>query len=112
MIKVKTCASRYLTLLEATNLHTILRLPTGVFYANGIKINVLFFDKYPAQEEAITKNVWIYDYRTNGHHAFKRKPIKLEHLQEFITCYNANNIHERIETYDPEDLVSIISKLG
>lgn len=89
-------------LLEVTNLHTILRLPTGIFYANGVKANVLFFDNHPAQEEDVTKDVWIYDYRTNVHHTLKRKPMTLEHLQDFITCYNADNIHERVETYDPE----------
>ena len=89
-------------LLEVTNLHTILRLPTGIFYANGVKANVLFFDNHPAQEEAVTKDVWIYDYRTNVHHTLKRKPMTLEHLQDFITCYNADNIHERVETYDSE----------
>lgn len=89
-------------LLEVTNLHTILRLPTGIFYANGVKANVLFFDNHPAQEAAVTKEVWIYDYRTNVHHTLKRKPMTLEHLQDFITCYNADNIHERVETYDPE----------
>lgn len=89
-------------LLEVTNLHTILRLPTGIFYANGVKANVLFFDNHPAQENAVTKDVWIYDYRTNVHHTLKRKPMTLEHLQDFITCYNADNIHERVETYDPE----------
>lgn len=89
-------------LLEVTNLHTILRLPTGIFYANGVKANVLFFDNHPAQEEAVTKEVWIYDYRTNVHHTLKRKPMTLEHLQDFITCYNAGNINERTETYDAE----------
>ena len=59
-------------LLETTELHTILRLPTGIFYANGVKANVLFFDNQPARKEAWTREVWVYDYRTNIHHTLKR----------------------------------------
>ncbi|MDD2219336.1 MAG: N-6 DNA methylase [Desulfoplanes sp.] len=59
-------------LMETTELHTILRLPTGIFYANGVKANVLFFDNRPAQKEPWTKEVWIYDYRTNIHHTLKK----------------------------------------
>lgn len=64
-------------LMETTELHTILRLPTGIFYANGVKANVLFFDNRPAQKEPWTKAVWIYDYRTNIHHTLKKKPMRL-----------------------------------
>ena len=89
-------------LMETTELHTILRLPTGIFYANGVKANVLFFDNRPAQKEPWTKEVWIYDYRTNVHHTLKKKPMRLEHLQDFIACYNAHNRHERTETWNAD----------
>ena len=86
-------------LMETTELHTILRLPTGIFYANGVKANVLFFDNRPAQKEPWTKDVWIYDYRTNIHHTLKKKPMRLEHLQDFIDCYNHENRHKRKATW-------------
>ena len=75
-------------LLETTELHTILRLPTGIFYANGVKANVLFFDNRAASKEPWTKEVWFYDYRTNIHHTLKKKPLRFEDLQDFIACYN------------------------
>ena len=84
-------------LLETTELHTILRLPTGIFYAQGVKANVLFFDNRPASKTAATKEVWYYDYRTNIHHTLKRKP-----LREFINCYNPANRHKRKATWHPE----------
>lgn len=87
-------------LLETTELHTILRLPTGIFYANGVKANVLFFDNRAASKEPWTKEVWIYDYRTNIHHTLKKKPLRFEDLQEFITCYNPANRQKRKETWD------------
>ncbi len=80
-------------LLETTDLHTILRLPTGIFYANGVKANVLFFDGKPSSKEAWTKEVWVYDYRTNIHHTLKKNPLQLEDLKDFITCYNPTNRH-------------------
>jgi type I restriction enzyme M protein len=86
-------------LMKTTELHTILRLPTGIFYANGVKANVLFFDNKPAAKDPWTKEVWIYDYRTNIHHTLKKNPMKLEDLQDFINCYNPNNRRDRIETY-------------
>lgn len=89
-------------LMEVTDLHTILRLPTGIFYANGVKANVLFFDNHVGQEKAITKDIWIYDYRTNVHHTLKKKPMSVEHLRDFIDCYHPSNRHERTETYHPE----------
>lgn len=86
-------------LLDTTDLHTILRLPTGIFYANGIKANVIFFDAKPASKEAQTKEVWIYDYRTNVHHTLKRKPMTYEHLKDFIECYKPGERHKREETW-------------
>jgi type I restriction enzyme M protein len=89
-------------LLENTDLHTILRLPTGIFYANGVKANVLFFDNREASPEPWTKEVWYYDYRTNIHHTLKQKPMRFEDLQDFITCYNPENRHVRKETWNAE----------
>jgi len=89
-------------LLETTDLHTILRLPTGIFYAQGVKANVLFFDNRPAAKEPQTREVWFYDYRTNVHHTLKQKPLRLEDLHEFIACYNPQNRHQRRETWHPE----------
>jgi type I restriction enzyme M protein len=86
-------------LLETTDLHTILRLPTGIFYANGVKANVLFFDGKPSSKNAQTKDIWIYDYHTNIHHTLKKNPLKLEDLQDFIGCYNPKNRHKRKATY-------------
>jgi type I restriction enzyme M protein len=90
-------------LLETTDLHTILRLPTGIFYANGVKANVLFFDGKPSSKEPWTKEVWVYDYRTNIHHTLKKNPLKLSDLKDFIDLYNPENRHKRTETYNPEN---------
>lgn len=89
-------------LLETTELHTILRLPTGIFYANGVKANVLFFDAKPAAKQAWTKEVWIFDYRTNVHHTLKKNPLKPEDLKEFIDCYNPKNRHKRKKTFNAD----------
>jgi type I restriction enzyme M protein len=87
-------------LLENTELHTILRLPTGIFYANGVKANVLFFDNHEANPNAWTQEVWYYDYRTNIHHTLKKKPLRFDDLADFINCYNPENRHDRTETWD------------
>jgi type I restriction enzyme M protein len=89
-------------ILESTNLHTILRLPTGIFYKPGVKANVLFFDNKPASKNPWTKEVWFYDFRTNIHFTLKKNPLRLEDLGDFISCYNASNISKRKETYHPE----------
>lgn len=90
-------------LMKTTELHTILRLPTGIFYKQGVKANVLFFDNKPASKEPWTKEVWIYDFRTNIHFTLKKNPMKLEDLQDFIKCYNPTNRHNRAETYSEEN---------
>ena len=90
-------------LLANTDLHTILRLPTGVFYAQGVKANVIFFDNREASARPWTKQVWYYDYRTNIHHTLKRKPLRYEHLADFIRCYNPQNRHVRTPTWDEKD---------
>lgn len=87
-------------LMETTELHTILRLPTGIFYAQGVKANVLFFDNRAAGKSAATKDVWYYDYRTNIHHTLKRKPLRLDDLKEFVDCYKPGNRHKRKETWN------------
>ena len=89
-------------LLDNTDLHTILRLPTGVFYAQGVKANVIFFDNHEASPNPWTKKVWYYDYRTNIHHTLKKKPLRFEDLQDFIRCYHPQNRWERRETWDAE----------
>lgn len=86
-------------LLETADLHTILRLPTGIFYANGVKANVLFWDGKPASKNPWTKEVWVYDYRTNIHHTLKKNPLKPDDLDDFIKCYNPTNRHKRKETF-------------
>ncbi len=89
-------------LLAVTDLHTILRLPTGIFYANGVKANVIFFDNKPANKDPWTKEIWVYDYRTNVHHTLKKNPLKFEDLKDFITYYNPTNRSKRKETFHPE----------
>jgi len=90
-------------LMEKTDLHTILRLPTGIFYAHGVKANVLFFDAKPASKDTWTKEVWIYDYRTNISHTLKKSPLRYENLKDFVECYNPSNRNERKETWSPEN---------
>ena len=80
-------------LLKHFNLHTILRLPTGIFYAQGVKANVLFF-----QKGTPTKNVWYYDYHTGIKHTLATKPMMRQHLDDFVKCYHAENIAARQET--------------
>jgi type I restriction enzyme M protein len=89
-------------LLETTDLHTILRLPTGIFYANGVKANVLFFDGKQSSKTVQTKDIWVYDYRTNVHHTLKKNPLKLDDLKDFIKLYNPTNPKKRKETYNAE----------
>jgi type I restriction enzyme M protein len=86
-------------LLHECEVHTLLRLPTGLFYAQGVKANVLFFDKKPASETPWTKNLWIYDLRTNKHFTLKTDPLKREDLDEFVKCYNPENRYQREPTW-------------
>jgi type I restriction enzyme M protein len=90
-------------LLKTTELHTILRLPTGIFYAQGVKANVLFFDNKPASKNPWTKDVWIYDYRSNISHTLKKNPMTSEHLQDFVKCYNPKNRNKRTETWSEKN---------
>ncbi|CAJ3666751.1 adenine-specific DNA-methyltransferase [Burkholderia pseudomallei] len=86
-------------LLQQFDVHTLLRLPTGIFYAQGVKANVLFFDAKPAQEAPWTKGLWVYDLRTNMHFTLKTNPLKRANLDEFVECFNAENRHEREATW-------------
>ena len=90
-------------LLETTDLHTILRLPTGIFYKPGVKANVIFFDKRPASPEMQTKEVWIYDFRTNIHFTLKQHPMTEADLEDFVKCYNPENRYERSETWSEDN---------
>ena len=90
-------------LLHTTDLHTILRLPTGIFYKPGVKANVIFFDKRPASPDMQTKEIWIYDFRTNVHFTLKQHPMTDADLLDFIACYNPENRYERKETWSDEN---------
>lgn len=85
-------------LLAQADVHTLLRLPTGIFYAQGVKANVLFFDRKPAREQAWTDKLWIYDLRTNQRFTLKENPLKRADLDDFVSCYNPTNRHERTES--------------
>ena len=90
-------------LLRTCDVHTLLRLPTGIFYAQGVKANVLFFDRKPAREKTWTKKLWIYDLRTNKHFTLKRDPLTRADLDHFVECYNPENRHERASTWSEEN---------
>jgi type I restriction enzyme M protein len=87
-------------LLQQFDVHTLLRLPTGIFYAQGVKANVLFFDAKPAQEAPWTKELWVYDLRTNMHFTLKTNSLKRTHLDEFVKCFDAGNRHQRKANWD------------
>ena len=89
-------------LLETTDLHTVLRLPTGIFYAQGVKANVIFFDNRVAAPTNQTKEVWIYDYRTGISHTLKKSPLREADLADFVACYNPENRHLRKETFSAD----------
>ena len=85
-------------LLKNFNLHTILRLPTGIFYAQGVKANVLFFENCGP-----TKEVWYYDYRTGIKHTLVNNPLRRENFDDFVNLYKADSIERRAETYSSEN---------
>ena len=90
-------------LLKQFDVHTLLRLPTGIFYAQGVKANVLFFDAKPARESAWTERLWVYDLRTNMHFTLKQNPLNRSHLDEFVECFHAENRHHRQETWSEDN---------
>jgi type I restriction enzyme M protein len=85
-------------LLKQADVHTLMRLPTGIFYAQGVKANVLFFNRKPARETAWTEKLWIYDLRTNLHFTLKENPLKRSDLDDFVACYHPENRHLRTES--------------
>lgn len=85
-------------LLEDCDVHTILRLPTGIFYAGGVKANVVFFDRKPASEEPWTRDVWVYDLRTNKHFTLVRHPLTRADLDDFVQSFNASDRTKRVES--------------
>jgi type I restriction enzyme M protein len=98
-------------LLKECDVHTLLRLPTGIFYRPGVKANVLFFDRRPGSETPWTKTLWIYDLRTNQHFTLKQRPLRPENLADFVACYNADDRLRRTETeqfrpYTYEELIA------
>jgi type I restriction enzyme M protein len=91
-------------LLEECDVHTLLRLPTGIFYAQGVKANVLFFDRRTGGEKASTEKLWIYDLRTNMNFTLKTNPLSRDDLNEFVKCYNPKNRHKRKATWSDANL--------
>jgi len=86
-------------LLRDFDLHTMLRLPTGIFYAQGVKANVLFFDKLPAAEQPWTQRLWVYDLRTNQHFTLKQNQLRRKDLDDFVACYAPGKPRsERVES--------------
>jgi type I restriction enzyme M protein len=90
-------------LLHECDVHTLLRLPTGIFYAQGVKANVLFFDRKPASETPWTKQLWIYDLRTNINFTLKQNPLAREDLDDFVACYKPENRHKRKATWSEDN---------
>jgi type I restriction enzyme M protein len=86
-------------LLKECEVHTLLRLPTGIFYAPGVKANVLFFDRRPGADTAWTKTLWVYDLRTNKHFTLKTKRMTRADLDEFVACYRPGDRHIREATW-------------
>ena len=93
-------------LLQECDVHTLLRLPTGVFYAQGVKANVLFFDRKPASETPRTRELWVYDLRTNQHFTLKQNPLRYEHLQDFIAAFAAREESERFKRFSYDELLA------
>ena len=90
-------------LLKQCDVHTLLRLPTGIFYAQGVKANVLFLENKPAQEKPWTKKLWVYDLRTNMHFTLKTNPLKRSDLDEFVTLYKPEDPRAKRRTNWSED---------
>jgi type I restriction enzyme M protein len=85
-------------LLQSCDFHTLMRLPTGIFYSQGVKANVLFFDRKPASETPWTRRLWVYDFRTNQRFTLKERPLARSHLDDFVACYRPGSRHERTES--------------
>jgi type I restriction enzyme M protein len=89
-------------LLKECEVHTLLRLPTGIFYAQGVKANVLFFDRKPAAKTPWTRKLWVYDLRTNQHFTLKTRRMKPSDLEEFVKCFNPKHRGKRKPTFSEE----------
>src|SRR5205823_9853783 len=83
---------------EQADVHTLLRLPTGIFYAQGVKANVLFFDRKPAAEAPWTKQLWVYAFRTTIHHTLRQNPLTQADLGDFVRAFNPEARHKRAES--------------
>jgi type I restriction enzyme M protein len=90
-------------LLQQCDVHTLLRLPTGLFYAQGVKANVLFFDNRPAREQPWTERLWVYDLRTNMRFTLKESPLQRSDLDEFVRVFNADNRRQRVATWSEDN---------
>jgi type I restriction enzyme M protein len=86
-------------LMHECDVHSLLRLPTGIFYAQGVKANVLFFDRKPASPKPWTRKLWVYDLRTNRHFTLKANPLKRDDLDEFVGLYKSGNLGKRKPTW-------------
>ncbi|MBT8223955.1 MAG: type I restriction-modification system subunit M [Dactylosporangium sp.] len=101
-------------LLDEFDLHTILRLPTGIFYAGGVKANVLFFEKRPPRSGGVpnTSKLWVYDFRTGQHFTLKQHPLRRADLEEFVAAYlpgkpRSERVEsERFKCFDYDDLIA------
>jgi len=99
-------------LLKEFDVHTLLRLPTGIFYAGGVKANVVFFDKRPAGERPWTERLWVYDFRTNVHFTMKTNTLTRGHLQEFVDAYKPGEPRserqesERFKSFTYDELIA------
>ena len=90
-------------LLHECDVHTLLRLPTGIFYAQGVKANVIFFDRKPGAKEPWTKKVWVYDLRTNKHFTLKTGRLTRADLDEFVECYKPGERQKRKATWSEKN---------
>ena len=98
-------------LLEQFDFHTLLRLPTGIFYKPGVKANVLFFTSKAASKTAQTQQLWIYDFRTNKHFTLKKNGLKRSDLNDFVECYKSGARHkrepsERFKAFSYDELIA------
>jgi type I restriction enzyme M protein len=89
-------------LLHECEVHTLLRLPTGIFYAQGVKANVLFFDRKPGSDKPWTRQVWVYDLRTNQHFTLKERPLRRADLDDFVACYRPGQRQQRKPTWSDD----------
>jgi type I restriction enzyme M protein len=85
-------------LLQRCDVHTLLRLPIGIWYSPGVKANILFFDNKPASKTPATKEMWVYDLRSNHNFSLRKNPIGPDDLTDFIHCYCADDPTRRKET--------------